>query len=46
MKLNKPNLNMLQEFFILELQENPNLLQRVIFCQDGAPPRFAQIGSV
>jgi hypothetical protein len=31
---------MLQEFFSLQLQENPNLLQRAAFQQDGASPHF------
>jgi hypothetical protein len=34
-------LNMLQNFFVPQLQQVPGLLRRVIFQQDGAPPHFA-----
>ena len=39
-------LNMLREFFIPQLQENPDLVQRALFKQDGAPAHFARIVKV
>jgi hypothetical protein len=37
---------MLQELFILQRQENPNLLRGAAFQQDGAPPHFIRNVSV